>query len=150
MVKKKKAKRAAKGKKPSKWPLQTQFMSKFRGLLRRSGGGGPAQRLWPPAGQLAGQSFADIAGVLNLLGNAYVSSTAPAAAAGSDIVAQTATLANQYPWPNKPVYATKQYGRRATTINLYEISCVVLMMLQAVNAGGPRSGGGGSGWPPSK
>ena len=135
MAKKKKAKKTA-GKKKSKSPIQTPYMSKFRALL--SG--------WPPLGQLPGPSFVDITGVVSLLGTAFVSSTPPAAGAGSDIVSKTATLAHDYPWPTNAIYTSKNYIKRSTTINLYEISRIVDMMLQAVNSGG----GGPTGWPPSK
>jgi hypothetical protein len=148
MVKKKKAKRSApkKNKQSTKLPLpQTQFMSQFRGLLKS-----PSQQFWPPKDQLPGQSFTDIAGVVSLLGNAYVTSSPPAPGAGTDIVSKAATLASAYPWPTNAVYAGKKYYWRATTMNLYEISRIVDFMLQALNRGAAGSGGGGTGWPPSK
>jgi hypothetical protein len=150
MAKKKKAKRTPAKKKKSARPLPTQFMIQFRALLSQSSRGQPTQPLWPPAGQLPGQSFADITGVVTMLGNAFVTSTPPAAVAGTDIVSQATTLASQYPWPTNAVYASKLYRPWKTTINLYEISRVVEMMLRAVSAGGAGSGGGGSKWPPTK
>jgi hypothetical protein len=145
---KKKAKRSApkKKKRSNKLPLpQTQFMRQFRGLLKS-----PTQQLWPPIGQLPGQSFTDITGVVTLLGNAFVASTPPAPGAGTDIVSKAATLASAYPWPTNAVYAGKKYYWCATTMNLYEISRIVDFMLQAVNKGAAGGGGGGTGWPPSK
>ena len=103
-----------------------------------------------PTLQLEGQSFADITGVLNMLGTAFVNSAPPAAVAGTDIVSQATTLANQYSWPTNPVYASRKYHWWKTTINLYEISRIVEMMLKAMGAGGAGVGGGGSSWPPTK
>jgi hypothetical protein len=150
MAKKKKAKRTTAKKKASARPLPTEFMIQFGGLLSQSSRGQPTQRLWPPAGQLPGQSFADITGVLNMLGNAFVNSAPPAAAAGADIVSRATTLANQYPWPTNPVYASRKYRWWKTTINVYEISRVAEMMLRAMSMGAADTGGGGSKWPPAK
>jgi hypothetical protein len=147
MVKKKKAPAKKKIK-----PLPTQFESDFRGLLTGPSPGPkqPPVRLWPPPGQTPMQSFADITAVMNLLANAWASSTPPPAAVGNDILSRTATLANNSTWPTNAIYASRMYKPWTASIHLYEISRVVVAMLQARNRGPQGAGGGGSPWPPSK
>jgi hypothetical protein len=147
MVKKKKAA----GKKKTK-PFPTQFESDFRALLTGPNPvhGKPPVRLWPPPGQLAPQSFTDITAVMNLLANAWATATPPVAAAGNDIVSRTQTLASNSSWPTNAVYQSRLYKWWTGSIHLYEISRVVVAMLQARNRGPEAAGGGGSPWPPSK
>jgi hypothetical protein len=139
-AKKKPVKRKVSKKLVNKARHSSSFVRDFRNFLKEPGDPNRPPWSWPPVGQLPAVSFGEIAQVMNLLANAWVTSVPPAPGANPPVtfLDRVATRVNACGWPANSSGHTSSW-------QLYEISLVLDTMLEAVNYGEAGPGG----WPPN-
>ena len=122
------------------------FTRKFREFLTGPDPARPSRRIpiWPPAGQLTGESLQQTASVVSMLGTAFANDTPPPPGLAGTFLGGATKVAIDYGWPTNPVYAGKWPGH-VTAVHLAEIRHIADMLIVALGGGA----GGGSKIPPA-